>query len=75
VKDGLAVTLDVFKILDYFPKCNLFIKDYLLIRLKKESCGLLWETRKHPRVKTTNLISYVCIDDSGSEIEQSMGRL
>ena len=30
--------------------------------------------RKHPRVKITNLISYVCIDDSGNETEQGMGK-
>jgi len=30
--------------------------------------------RKHPRVKITNLISYVCIDDSGNETEQGVGK-
>ena len=32
------------------------------------------EKRKHPRVKTNNLVSYVCIDDSGNEIDEGMGR-
>ena len=31
------------------------------------------EKRKHPRVKTHNLVSYVCIDDSGNEIDEGMG--
>jgi hypothetical protein len=31
------------------------------------------EKRKHPRVKTNNLVSYVCVDDSGNEIDQGMG--
>jgi hypothetical protein len=31
------------------------------------------EKRKHPRVKTNNLVSYVCVDDSGSEIDQGIG--
>jgi len=32
------------------------------------------DKRKHPRVKTSNLISYVCIDESGSEASQGMGK-
>ncbi len=31
------------------------------------------ERRKHPRVETNNLVSYVCIDDSGNEIDEGMG--
>jgi len=31
------------------------------------------EKRKHPRVETHNLVSYVCIDDSGNEIDEGMG--
>ena len=31
------------------------------------------ERRKHSRVKTDKPISYVCIDDSGYEIDQGMG--
>ena len=31
------------------------------------------ERRKHTRVKTDNPVSYVCIDDSGNEIDQGMG--
>ena len=30
--------------------------------------------RKNPRVKISNGISYVCIDENGNEIEQGMGR-
>jgi c-di-GMP-binding flagellar brake protein YcgR len=30
--------------------------------------------RKNPRVKTSNGVSYVCIDESGNEIEQGMGK-
>ena len=32
------------------------------------------EKRKHPRVKTENLVSYVCIDDGGNEIEEGLGK-
>ena len=32
------------------------------------------EKRKHPRVKTENLVSYVCIDDRGNEIDEGMGK-
>lgn len=32
------------------------------------------EKRKHPRVKTENLVSYVYIDDRGNEIEEGIGR-
>jgi len=30
--------------------------------------------RKNPRVKTSNSVSYVCIDENGNEIEQGMGK-
>ena len=30
--------------------------------------------RKTPRVKTSNGVSYVCIDETGNEIEQGMGK-
>ncbi len=32
------------------------------------------ERRKHPRAKTNNFVSYVCIDDRGNEIDEGMGR-
>jgi c-di-GMP-binding flagellar brake protein YcgR len=32
------------------------------------------ERRKHPRVKTNNLVSYVCRDDSDNQIKEGMGR-
>ncbi len=32
------------------------------------------DKRKHPRVKTDNLVSYVCIDEEGSELGQGIGR-
>jgi hypothetical protein len=32
------------------------------------------ERRKHPRVKTNNLISYVCIDDSRNQIKRGRGK-
>ena len=32
------------------------------------------ERRKYQRVKTHNLVSYVCIDDSGNQIEEGTGR-
>ncbi len=32
------------------------------------------DRRKHPRVTTDNLVSYVCTDDSGNEIEDGEGR-
>jgi c-di-GMP-binding flagellar brake protein YcgR len=31
-------------------------------------------TRRNPRVKTSNGVSYICIDEKGNEIEQGMGR-
>ncbi len=31
------------------------------------------ERRKHGRVKTLNLVSFVCIDDKGNELDQGMG--
>ena len=34
---------------------------------------MITEKRKHPRVITHNLVSYVCIDDSGNEIDEGMG--
>ena len=30
--------------------------------------------RKGPRVKTSNGVSYVCMDENGNEIEQGMGK-
>jgi hypothetical protein len=33
------------------------------------------EKRKHPRVKTKNLVTYVCIDDGGNEIEEGIGQI
>lgn len=33
----------------------------------------LVEKRKHPRVKTHNLISYICLDNDGRQIKKSMG--
>jgi len=30
--------------------------------------------RKNPRVKTSNGVSYVCIEENGNEIEQGMGK-
>lgn len=30
--------------------------------------------RKYPRVKTSNGVSYVCIDENGNGIDQGMGR-
>jgi hypothetical protein len=33
------------------------------------------EKRKHPRIKTENLLSYVCIDDEGNEIDEGMGKI
>ena len=32
------------------------------------------DNRKHPRIKTENLISYIGIDDSGNEVEQGVGK-
>jgi len=32
------------------------------------------DRRKHPRVNTSNLISYVCIDHRGNETTQGMGK-
>ncbi len=32
------------------------------------------EKKKHPRVKTENLVSYVCIDDRGNERGARIGR-
>jgi hypothetical protein len=33
------------------------------------------EKRKHPRVKIENLVTYVCIDDRGNEIEEGIGQI
>ncbi len=33
------------------------------------------DKRKHPRVKTHNLVSYVCIDDEGNEIDEGLGTI
>lgn len=30
------------------------------------------EKRKHPRAKTNNKLSYVCIDDRGNKIEEGI---
>ena len=35
---------------------------------------MITDRRKHSRVDTRNLISYVCIDDSGNETTQGMGK-
>jgi len=32
------------------------------------------ERRKHPRVEINNLISYVCIDDSGNKTKEGRGK-
>ncbi|RLC31977.1 MAG: hypothetical protein DRH37_01750 [Deltaproteobacteria bacterium] len=32
------------------------------------------EKRKHQRVSTLNLLSYVCVDEQGNPLEQGMGR-
>ncbi len=32
------------------------------------------EKRKHPRVKTDNLVSYACLDEEGGELAQGIGR-
>jgi c-di-GMP-binding flagellar brake protein YcgR len=32
------------------------------------------EKRKHPRVDTTNLISYLCLDANGNQIRQGRGK-
>ncbi len=31
------------------------------------------ERRKHPRIKTDNLMSYICLDNDGNELGQGMG--
>ena len=33
------------------------------------------DKRKHPRVKTHNLVSYICIDDEGNEIDEGLGTI
>jgi hypothetical protein len=35
---------------------------------------MIIERRKHPRVKTNNLISYTCIDDSGTRTKKGSGK-
>jgi c-di-GMP-binding flagellar brake protein YcgR len=32
------------------------------------------EKRKYPRVVTSNIVSYICIDKDGNELDQGMGR-
>jgi hypothetical protein len=32
------------------------------------------EKRKYPRVPTSNIVSYVCIDKEGRELDQGMGK-
>ena len=32
------------------------------------------EKRKYPRVPTSNIVSYVCIDEKGNELDQGMGK-
>jgi hypothetical protein len=32
------------------------------------------ERRKYPRVPTSNIVSYVCIDKDGNELDQGMGK-
>lgn len=32
------------------------------------------ERRKHPRIQIDNLISYICIDDSGKKIKEGRGK-
>ncbi len=32
------------------------------------------EKRKYPRVATSNIVSYICIDKDGNELDQGMGR-
>jgi hypothetical protein len=32
------------------------------------------ESRRHARVKTVNLLSYVCIDESSNPLDQGMGK-
>jgi hypothetical protein len=51
---------------------SIFIGGNLVIRRSRNLT--ITEKRKHPRVKTHNLVSYVCIDDSGNEIDEGMGR-
>jgi c-di-GMP-binding flagellar brake protein YcgR len=35
---------------------------------------MIIERRKHPRVKTNNLISYTCIEDSGDQTRNGRGK-
>ncbi len=35
---------------------------------------MIIERRKHPRVETNNLISYSCIDDSGTQTKKGSGK-
>ena len=35
---------------------------------------MITERRKHPRVKTNNLISYACIDDRGNQTKKGRGK-
>jgi len=35
---------------------------------------MITDRRQYPRFKTSNLISYVCLDSNGNEISQGMGK-
>jgi len=35
---------------------------------------MIIERRKHPRVRTNNLISYACMDDTGTQTKQGRGK-
>ena len=35
---------------------------------------MVTEKRKHQRISTLNLLSYVCLDEEGNSLEQGMGR-
>ena len=35
---------------------------------------MVTEKRKHNRISTLNLLSYVCLDEDGKHLEQGMGR-
>jgi len=43
------------------------------IKEKTESNFITQEKRKHPRARTVNLVSYICIDDEGYPLDQGMG--
>jgi c-di-GMP-binding flagellar brake protein YcgR len=50
---------------------------YLLGRpaIKKKRSLMMKERRKHPRVKTEDLIDYVCMDEHGNKVDEGMGRV